>query len=195
MNWKKTGLTIGICVALLAAGGYGVYQYVIHRYANQIDEIVSSLIDDSVAPETTPSPAAVEPQENPAPNAKPDQSKPTGATTVPDTKPTAEPPSDPTSGNSAQTGAIAQATEGLNLTGQEQAKAESATDLLEQMSTTEKLMVLKTLNRFSTTELLEMYRIYSQGDPVAVAEVKAKIKAQFSEADIELIKQMAAKYR
>lgn len=184
MNWKRAGLTIGICVTLLVAGGYGVYRYVLHRYAYQIDEIVSGLIDDSVAPETTPSPAAVEPQENPAPNAKPDQSKPT-----------AEAPSDPPSGNSAQTGAIAQAAEGLNLTGQEQAKAESATDLLEQMSTTEKLMVLKTLNRFSTTELLEMYRIYSQGDPVAVAEIKAKIKAKFSEADIELIKQMAAKYR
>lgn len=199
MNWKRVGLVIGVCALLLVLGGYGAYQYLINHYSGQIDLILADLLDDRN--EDAPSPV-VESQATEQPTIEPPTTDPMPPAT-PQPTPATEPSSEGSNPSSSQTpeggnspaSVVDQVTSTLTLSEDERDKAESADEILEQMSTSEKLMVLKTLNRFSVDELLEMYRIYSGGDAEAIAELKQTIKAKFTAEDIELIKQMAAKYR
>lgn len=200
MNWRKLGLIVGICALLLVLGGFGAYQYLINHYSSQIDLILADLLDDhredaptsGTEDQVTEHPSTEPLATDPNPPATP-QSRPETGSSSEGSKPNSSQTPEP--GGTSPANVVDKATANLNLSAEERDKAESADEILEQMSTSEKLMVLKTLNRFSTSELLEMYRIYSGGDAEAIAELKKAIKAKFSAEDIELIKQMAAKYR
>lgn len=200
MTVRKLCMTLGVIIALLLICGYGVYQYLINHYSSQIDLILADLLDDhsedvpsvGVEDQTTGQPSTEPPATNQAPPAI-SQPKPGTDSSSGGSKPSST--QTPESGGNSPASVVDKATSTLTLSEEERDKAESADELLEQMSTSEKLMVLKTLNRFSTSELLEMYRIYSGGNAEAIAELKKTIKTKFSPEDIELIKQMAAKYR
>lgn len=194
MRGKKLWLTIGCCLGLIVLACFGAYQYLLTRYSSQLDQVLEDLIADTAptpANEQTPVVGGTPPQP-PATTPQQPSAQSSGHAASP---PAEEPPASNSNEPTPTDPAVADAATGLNLTEQEQAKAESVTDILEEMTMTEKLMVLKTLNRFSASELLQMYRTYSSGDAEAIAAMKEEIKAKFTEDDIDLIKQMVAKYR
>jgi hypothetical protein len=114
----------------------------------------------------------------------------------PETAETTQPPETaapkPPSGTAA---VVVEATEGLQLSDSEMEMVSDLPSLLKQMTAQEKLMLVKTLAKFSPSELLGLYREYSSGDADAQQAIKEAVKTKFSAEDINLIKQMVAKYR
>lgn len=70
-----------------------------------------------------------------------------------------------------------------------------ATSILEQMSLSEKVTAVQAMSKFTTSELLEMYRQYASGDKGAKQSVKEKLEGRFSEEDLRLFREIANKYR
>lgn len=215
-NWRKIGIVF--LVALLAVGGiaYGAYQYLLHRYAQQIDDLLSDLIDESATdadsepelpiastqpPETSTQPPAQSGSANPSTTPDQQVDAPAQTDAEDETTQTSEPPDneqtepDATATTEPMGEAIVDATAGLSLTDSEMDLVGDLPSLLGQMTSDEKVMLVKTLMKFSPNEILNLYRLYQSGDAETKAQVKEQVKAKFTDEDIDLIKQMAAKYR
>ncbi len=73
--------------------------------------------------------------------------------------------------------------------------ASKATTILEQMNLSEKVTVMRAMSKFTTGELLEMYKQYASGDKNDKQSVKQLLEDSFTEEDLLLFRQIAEKYR
>ncbi len=66
---------------------------------------------------------------------------------------------------------------------------------LAKLSWQDKAMVLKTLTKFSPSEMLEVFRLYKQGTIAAYRRLDAILLTKISQADFEKLRALANKYR
>lgn len=190
-------VVLALVVVLLPLLAMGAVNYVGRRYAREIDELLASLLEPEIPDlglamggevvKETPGQTTTEPTEpvsspNPAPSTK----EPTGVTTTPSTprdEQTTIAPKEPTQGATTPPGGIAASDQ------------QTAVAIFEQMNMAEKVAVVQTVAKFSTSEMLEYYKLYKQGDKEATANIKSRLKAKLTADDYEKIRQLAGKYR
>lgn len=189
-------VVLAVVVVLLPLLAMGAVNYVGRKYAKEIDELLTSLlepnmpelglvIDNTVVtepPNTVANPDEPISSSNPAPA----NSEPNGTTKAPSTPRDDQgttAPSEPQLGTTTPPSGIAADDQ------------QTAVAIFEQMSTAEKVAALKTVAKFSSSEMLEYYKLYKQGDKEAIANIKAKLKAKLTVDDYEQIRQLAGKYR
>lgn len=190
-SMKKPGLrkwiiVLALVVTLLPLLAIGALNYAGRRYASEIDDLLASLLEQDPTESSDAGPGLVE---TPPTGTEPSPSPP-------DVPPTSEtPPVDPNSGepvkpepSSPPVGPAAPP--GIGATDQQTAVA-----AFEQMNVAEKVTVLRTVSKFSTSEMLEYYKLYKQGDKEAIATIKSELKAKLTSDDYETIRQLAGKYR
>lgn len=66
---------------------------------------------------------------------------------------------------------------------------------LQKLTWQERAMVLRTLTKFSPTEMLEVFRLYKQGSLEAYRSLDAIIMQRVGEEDFERLRSIAQKYR
>ncbi len=201
---RKWLIGLAVVLVLVPLVAMGAVNYMGRKYAKQIDNMLSSLLEPEIPDlelitdmpdEENPATATTEPQGQ---TTSPAPSPPAAATvevsgavsTPPETSVTPE----QKPGETAATGTtttpdkqVVKPPAGIAASDQTTALA-----IFDKMSMAEKISVVQTVTKFSTGELLEYYKLYKQGDKETI---KAKLRAKLTADDYEKIRQLAGKYR
>lgn len=72
---------------------------------------------------------------------------------------------------------------------------QTLTQLLQELTWQEKLMVLKTLTKFTPHEMLDAFRLFRDGSHESYRHLDALVMGKVSEAEFEKLRVLVAKYR
>lgn len=197
-RFHRTLLGIALFIAISSATICGVYHYALDRYADQLDDALGAITHDpptATTEGTGPKPDVQPVPQPPAAGPATSPTQPRPAVTPPTNSSEPQPPQGTSTASNPEQALANAATADLNLSSTEKADVSLALDILGKMTMQEKLFFFQTVARFTPSELLELYRLFREGDSGSMDELKQKLVSRFTADDIERIKEIAEKYR
>lgn len=186
---KKRIIIFSLVVVLAAGSLYGLYQYTLNRYSQEVGELFE-MIDVLLAEEE------IQQKENGGTGGVPEIKIGVDKNDSQEQEDSQEGEKDSsTAQEDSSGGGDAGQDETSPSTGEPDPLQDKKEDFLRQMDSSDKRFIFSMLRRFSTDELRHMYELYQEEGSDALQEIRDIVDGRFDDHEIDKIRELAEEYK